>query len=227
MTSSMTTGPGSAWLKCASAAPALHAPAPNRTTIVTAWIAGCAGISAHATRPAMDPKVPGATGTYPMPRAVASASATTFTRETDGGHQDGRPLGVRVDDTRAGRAIVQASPVWVEQDAQESETRRCRKDHPKQCPKEGLTDARGASVLRRHNPNAGRDLAKGLPGCGKRGQVSTVLDDEVHEERTLRQEMPLRQLQSANLHRQIHDNDIRGREDDDVYEHCQQSIGQR
>src|SRR6516225_5862006 len=120
MTSSMTTGPGSAWLKCFSAALALHAPAPKRTTIVTAWSVGCAGMSAHATRPAMDPKVPGATGTYPMPTAVARASATTFTLATDGRHQDERPLEVRGDDKRSSRAIVQAPPGWAEQDAQES-----------------------------------------------------------------------------------------------------------
>ena len=64
-----------------SATVPLQAPAAKTMTIAAAWIGADAGSNHHSTRPAADPNVPGANGTYPVPSAVASASAMTFMEE--------------------------------------------------------------------------------------------------------------------------------------------------
>jgi len=62
MTSSITTGAGSLVPKCRSATLPLHEPIANRAAIAVACTAAEAGKTAHKSRPAAEPHVPGARG---------------------------------------------------------------------------------------------------------------------------------------------------------------------
>jgi hypothetical protein len=58
------------------------------TTMAVPWISGDDGRTSQSSRPTAEPQVPGATGTYPTPSAVATARANTWGDRCSGADAD-------------------------------------------------------------------------------------------------------------------------------------------
>src|SRR5688500_832972 len=85
--------------------------------------------AAYTARPASEPNVPGANGTYPTPSAVATASESDFTK--DGSSVGGNHAGTR-------ETVMDAPPCSVEEQRQQAQAQGDGTQQDHHAPQHGV-----------------------------------------------------------------------------------------
>src|SRR5262249_34666515 len=162
-----TTCPGSVRPKCDSAIVPLHAPTTNTRTMMAACMSGDDGISSQSARPAAEPKVPGANGTWPTPPTVAMKSALLRIKPRRGR----RGCGAGDCD-----ALGEPAPVPAKE-REKAEPGGDGEQHPEDRARPRAADVERASRFGGDHANAGRHLSERLAACREGHEVAAVLHE--------------------------------------------------
>ena len=219
----MTTCPGSVRPKCRSATLPLHDPPTKSATIVSGLhdraMAGAAP-RARGLRPIRTCRERTGCSRRRAPWHRSSAGIRDSGLGDSGFDPDRRLPSVMqcADDARAGEAIVEPAMVAAEQRRDETEARRHRQQEPHQLPQERVAEIERRR-FGRHHADARGHLAERLTAGRERDEVAAVLDEEEREQWTLRQDAEIFERQAADLHREVDDDRVDRREEQQIDGH--------
>ena len=172
--------------------------------MAAACASGDAGSTNQSARPTAEPNVPGATGAYPTPNAVAHVSANVAARVA--GRRQARTT--RVPANRSWRPRWS----WLRRVGSRPRPAGTGEHEPRDRALERAAEVERLVGIRRDDFDPGRHLAERLAARGERDEVADVLHDEERHERSLRQQAELRDAEAADLHREIDHGDVDGGE---------------